>query len=180
MSSAADLLNKPAPDFSLPMLGGGRFVLSDQRGHPVIIHFWSAECPWSRRADLVLLYRQREWEQKKIRVVGIACNVAEPESEIRYEAKLRQLKYPLAFDLSQDITNIYRVQMTPHFWVIDSRGVVRYTGALDDATAEHRAPKVIYLDKAIQAVLEDQTPDPAFVSPYGSAMMRQLPGAGHH
>ena len=42
-------------------------------------------CPWSRRADVLLVYRQLTWEAKGVRVVGVACNANESETEIRYE-----------------------------------------------------------------------------------------------
>ena len=39
------------PDFTLPDLDGTSHTLSDYRGRVVIVNFWSAECPWSERAD---------------------------------------------------------------------------------------------------------------------------------
>jgi len=165
----------PAPDFSLPIIGGGgRQLLSDLRGHIVVVHFWSAECPWSRRADLVIVYRQAKWEKLNVRVLGVVSNANEPESEIRYEAELRRIKYPLVHDYAQDVAATYRVQMTPHFLVLDQRGVVRYTGALDDASASNRLPKTIHLDKAVNAVLAGQPPNPAVTRAYGSPIVRRV------
>lgn len=176
MTSPADLVNRPAPDFALPLIGGGRLGLYDLRGSVVVIHFWSAECPWSRRADLVLVYRQMAWERKNVRIVGVACNANEPESEIKYEAELRRVKYPIALDATQDTTNAYRVQITPHFVVVDPRGIIRYSGALDDTSATSRLPKTIYLDRAVNAVLKEQPPNPALTTPYGLPIVRRVPG----
>jgi alkyl hydroperoxide reductase subunit AhpC len=176
MPATTDLLNKPALDFSLPVIGADeRLVLSNMLGRVVVLHFWSAECPWSRRADLVIVYRYPKWEKSKVSVVGIACNPNETEGEIRYEANARHLPYPVVADFAQDITNSYRVQTTPHFVVIDPQGLIRYTGALDDATANNRLPKTIYLDRAVNAVLRDQLPVPAVTQAYGSAVVRQMP-----
>jgi peroxiredoxin len=170
------LLNKPAPDFALPLLGGnGRVVLSDLRGSIVVLHFWSAECPWSRRADLVLVYRQAKWERHNVKVVGIACNANEPESEIRYEAELRRIKYPIVLDYAQDIVITYKIQMTPHFVVLDQRGVVRYSGALDDAPTVNHLPRIIFLDLAVNALLNGESPNPATTPTYGSAIVRRMP-----
>lgn len=178
MPSANDLINSPAPDFALPIIGGNsRLILSDLRGQCVLIHFWSAECSWSRRADLILVYRQLAWEKLNVRVVGVACNANEPESEIRSEAESRHLKYPLVADYAQDISNAYRVQTTPHFVILDRRGIIRYCGAVDDATAHQRIPKIIYLDRALHAILRDQTPNPATTQSFGSAIVRRTLGA---
>lgn len=176
MALPNDLVNRPAPDFSLPRVGGGRLGLYDLRGSIVVLHFWSAECPWSRRADLVLVYRQVAWERRNVRTVGLACNANEPESEIKYEADLRRVRYPIGLDSTQEVANAYRVQTTPHFVVLDAGGIVRYTGALDDATSTQRLPKTIYLDRAVNAVSKNQPPNPAVTTPYGSALVRRAPG----
>jgi alkyl hydroperoxide reductase subunit AhpC len=178
MASAADLINSPAPDFALPLVGGGgRLVLSDVRGQVTVLHFWSAECPWSRRADLIITYRRLAWERLNIRVVGVACSPSEPEGEIKNEMALRQIKYPVVADYAQDISNTYRVQSTPTFVVMDRRGVVRYIGAIDDATAGHRVPKIIYLDKALEAAAQGQAASPAVTPAYGSALVRRSLGS---
>ncbi|MBI3242756.1 MAG: redoxin domain-containing protein [Chloroflexi bacterium] len=167
-----DLINRPAPDFALPIAGSGRVVLADLRGNVVVLHFWSAECPWSRRADIMIVYRQAAWERKGVRVVGVACSSNEPESEIRYEAGIRHIKYPIALDADQYVANLYKVQITPHFFVLDSRGVIRYTGGLDDVTDKQRMPRKLHLDRAVSALLGNRAPDPAFTPPFGTPIVR--------
>jgi peroxiredoxin len=39
------LVNKPAPDFELPLLDGGQARLSDFLGRPVLLNFWQTTCP---------------------------------------------------------------------------------------------------------------------------------------
>lgn len=53
-------INAPIPDFSLPDTHGQLHHLDDYRGRIVIVNFWSAECPWSERADsqLALILKQ--------------------------------------------------------------------------------------------------------------------------
>lgn len=172
------LLNRLAPDFSLPALRGGRGSLSDFRGQITVINFWSAECPWSRHADVVLVYRRLTWEPKGVRVVGIVSNVNEPETEVLYEAENRGVHYPLLFDFEHKVADLYKAEATPHFFVLDRQGFVRYTGALDDATLEQRQPKIIYLDRAVSALLNNQTPNPAATVPYGCTIVRQIVSDG--
>ena len=111
----SQLINQPAPSFSLPVLGGGRVSLADLRGRIAIINFWSAECPWSRRADLVLLYRHNVWSRAGIKIVGISSTNNEPESELVYEVDVRHIKYPLALDVTHEVARAYKAEMTPHF-----------------------------------------------------------------
>lgn len=160
------------PDFSLPKLGGGRLSLAELRGHIIVLNFWSAECSWSRRADVVLVYRQVLWERKGVRIVGVACNVNESETEIRAEAEIRHVHYPILLDLDQKVANLFRVETTPQFYITDKQGVLRYMGALDDASASHRRPRRLYVDEAVTALLNDKLPNPAITSPYGCAIVR--------
>ncbi|MBI3176587.1 MAG: redoxin domain-containing protein [Chloroflexi bacterium] len=170
------LLDRAAPDFSLPTLNGGRFKLSEHLGHVVIVNFWSAECPWSRRADLVLSYRNKALVAQGIAVIGVASSLNEPEAELRYEADFRRVSYPIAVDSDQNVANHYQAEVTPHFFVVDAKGLIRYIGALDDATAQRRIPRVIYLDQAIAAVLVNRAPNPQTTTAYGSAIVRPVPG----
>ena len=168
------LLDRLAPDFSLSALRGGRVSLSDSRGQIVVVNFWSVECPSSRHADVVLVYRQLTWKPKGVLILGIVSNINEPQSEVHYEAENRGVNYPLLLDPDHKVADLYKAETTPQFFVLDRQGFVRYTGALDDATLEQRRPKTIYLDRAVSAMLDNRAPNPAATAPYGCAIVRQI------
>jgi peroxiredoxin len=167
----SNILNRFAPDFFLPAVGGGRYSLADWRGQIIVLTFWSAECPWSRRADVALVYRQLSWEPKGVRIVGIASNTDEQEAQIRAEAQARHLKYPVLCDLDQNIATAYQAKTTPHFFVTDRQGYVRYCGALDDVTRKGQKPSTIYLDEAVAALLISHPPNPLTTAPFGSPLV---------
>ncbi len=166
----SNLLNRFAPDFMLPAVGGGRFALADWRGQIVVMNFWSAECPWSRRADVALVYRQLSWEPKGVRIVGLACSANETDVQVRSEAEARHLKYTMLYDLNQNVATLYQVRTTPHFFVIDRQGYVRYCGALDDVNRKGQKPSTIYLDEAVSALLANRPPNPLTTAPFGSPL----------
>ncbi len=167
----SSLLNHFAPDFFLPAVNGGRFSLAEWRGQIIVVTFWSAECAWSRRADVALVYRQLAWEPKGVRIVGIASNANEQEAQIRAEAQARHLKYPVLYDADQNIAKVYQAKTTPHFFVIDRQGYVRYCGALDDVTRKGQKPTTIYLDETIAALLINHPPTPLTTAPLGSPVV---------
>ena len=170
----SDLINRFAPDFALPAVNGGRVSLSDFRGAVVVLTFWSAECPWSRRADVLLVYRSATWGARGVQLLGVASNLTETENEIVHELERREVRYPVVLDKEQATANAYKAQTTPQFFVMDKRGIVRYTGALDDATFQQPRPQVLYLDRAVNALIEGKTPDPAITPPYGCAIVRSV------
>ena len=170
----AAIINRAAPDFTLHDLAGTPHTLSTQRGLTLVVNFWSAECPWSRRADAILSYRLAAWSGQGVVIWGIASNASEPESEIRAEMDSRRTPYPVLLDPGNAVADLYGAISTPHFYLVDREGIVRYAGALDDATFRTREPKTFYLDNAINAVLAGRLPDPAETSAYGCAIVRVI------
>ena len=159
-----------APDFSLTDLAGETHNLADERGHVVVLSFWSAVCPWSLRADEELTGLFREW-QPRVTYWSIASNADETTDVMRSAAAERRVGVVL-HDSEQRLADRYGAVVTPHFFVIDPQGVVRYSGALDDVTFRNRTPSRAYLAEAVESVLEGRPPDPAVTPAYGCSLMR--------
>lgn len=162
-------INQPAPLFELPDLEGRIHALRDYRGRIVILNFWSAECPWVERADQALQPLLREWGEQVV-YLPIAANPNESLEEIQQAARQRGLGVVL-LDPEQRAVEAYGAQTTPHFFVIDGTGVLRYQGALDDITFRQRAPRQAYLANAVAAILVGELPRYAQTNPYGCAIV---------
>jgi hypothetical protein len=65
---------------------------------------------------------------------------------------------------------MYGAKATPHFFVIDGDGLLRYSGAFDDVTFRQRTPTHTYLKDAVEAVLRGEAPNPAQTPAYGCAI----------
>jgi peroxiredoxin len=169
----SELLHKRAPEFSLAAVGGGRFKLSEAAGKILVINFWSAECAWSRRADVVLVYRMLTWASKGVLVVGIVSNVTEIDTDIFPEAQRRGVKYPLLLDPGNSVADLYKAYTTPQFYICDAKHTICYAGALDDGDDQHPTAKTIYVDRAVSALLAGKQPDPAATNPFGCPIVRR-------
>jgi hypothetical protein len=75
-------------------------------------------------------------------------------------------------DQEHIVADSYGAQTTPHFFVIDRDGVLRYMGALDDTTFRKREPEKPYLAEAVRAVLAGKLPDPRETPGYGCTIVR--------
>jgi hypothetical protein len=65
---------------------------------------------------------------------------------------------------------MYGAKTTPHMFVIDAAGILRYRGAIDnDPNGKQAAPKN-YVDSAVQALLASSTPNPAETQSYGCSV----------
>jgi len=162
--------HQPAPDFTLLDLQGRPHRLSAQRGVITILNFWSAECPWSERADHLLAEWLGAWGERTARWT-IASNANEPVEMLAQAAAERGLGI-LLHDARQEVADLYRAQTTPHVFVIDEQGILRYQGAVDDVTFRQRTPTRYYLHDAVEALLAGRLPDPAEAPAYGCTVVR--------
>jgi hypothetical protein len=101
----------------------------------------------------------------------IAANANETETQIRAAAAERGLP-GLLRDAHQQVADLYAAQTTPHLFVIDPEGILRYQGALDDVTFRRRTPTVNYVRQAVEALLVGRQPDPDQTPPYGCTIVR--------
>jgi peroxiredoxin len=166
-------INQPAPQFQLPDLEGEEHALVDYRGRIVIINFWSAECPWSEQVDRRLLEFVTPLENE-VALVSIASNANEGLELLSTSAAARVLPLVL-IDSGYRVADRYGAQTTPHFFVLDRDGNLRYQGAFDDVTFRNRIPRLQFLNAAVEALLAGKQPDPSMTKPYGCALVRFAP-----
>jgi peroxiredoxin len=163
-------VGEEAPDFALPDLQGKVHRLSKQRGRLVVVNFWSAECPWAERADQTLLEDLHHWGEA-VQLWPIASNANESPSLVERVASERGLPLVL-LDEDQKVADLYGAQTTPHLFVIDEQGILRYQGAINDVTFRQREPTHYYLREAVEALLAGRQPQTPQTSPYGCAIVR--------
>jgi peroxiredoxin len=157
------------PDFELPDLQGVHRDLSELRGKWVVLNFWSAECPWSQRADQQLAELLPQWGEQVVYWM-IASNANEAEEEIKSAAA--GLPGHVLRDAEHAVADQYSAETTPHFYVIDPQGILRYRGALDDVTFRKREPEVFYLKEAMEALLAGKVPSVETSPGYGCTIVR--------
>lgn len=161
--------NQPAPKFSLRDLEGEAHQVEDYFGKVVILNFWSAECPWAKRADELIKPMLDEWGDDVV-FLAIASNANEDGELLKKEAEKRGLPI-LLHDKDQVVARLYGAITTPHIFVIGKDGVLRYQGAFDDVKFRQPEPTLNYLSQAVNALLAGDMPDPAEISSYGCTVV---------
>ena len=165
-------LHQSAPDFELRDLRGKLHKLSDYRGRIVILNFWSAECPHSRRTDSSLLDSLIRWGDQVV-FLPIASNRNESTQMVEEAAKTRRLPTVL-LDNEHEVADLYEAVSTPHVFVIDPEGILRYRGAVDDV--KFRQPKVtrFFLEEVVEVLLDGQNSNLEETPAYGCAIVREI------
>ena len=165
-------LNAPAPDFELPDLQGVLHKLSDYRGKVVIVNFWSAECPHSERTDRYLLNLLQQWNGDVV-LLSLAANRNESVPVVEEAANARRIPQVL-MDFDHRVADSFEAVTTPHTFVLDQEGVLRYRGAVDDVTFRHRQATRFFLQEAVQALLCGELPPLPETLAYGCTIVREI------
>jgi peroxiredoxin len=164
------LTGQLAPDFSLPDLDGKLHRLAGYQGSILVLNFWSAECPHAGRTDREMQRLQAGWGENVV-VLNVASNANEPLELLRTAASVRGLA-PVLVDQNHVVADRYAAVTTPHVYVIDAQGALRYQGAFDDVTFRRRTPTRAYLQEAVQALLAEQEPPIEQTPAYGCSIVR--------
>ena len=165
-------LNQPAPDFELTDLRGKFHRLSDYRGRIVIVNFWSAECPYSERTDHVMLNSLVEWGEGVV-LLSIAANRNESVEMVKEVTETRNLPMVL-LDREHVVADLYEAATTPHVFVVDHQGILRYRGAVDNVRFRQPKPSRLYLEEVVDALIGGREPALEETPAYGCAIVREI------
>jgi peroxiredoxin len=165
-------INELAVDFELPVLQGNLHKLSDYLGKIVIINFWSVECPHSERTDRDLLRLLERWDGEVV-LLSIAANRNESLQQVEEASKARRIPKVL-IDADQVVADLYQAVTTPHVFVIDSEGILRYRGAVDDVTFRQKKASRFFLEDTVKTLLEGGLPALSETPAYGCSIVREI------
>lgn len=110
-----------APDFTLPMYGGGEVTLSDLRGKVVLLNFWATWCPPCMQElsvvqqEIINRFAGREF-------AFIFASRGDSEEEIAATREKRGFHFPMAMDKDQAVFQRYAKKGIPHNYLIDREG----------------------------------------------------------
>lgn len=121
-----------APDFTVQLLDERTVALSDFRGRPVLINFWTTWCGPCRDEllDFQAVYEQQGGEE---RFVVLAVNNMESRDTVASFAAQMGVTFPVALDPDGRVNfDLYHIQGYPTSILLDPQGVIvaRFQGSL--------------------------------------------------
>jgi len=114
--------------------------------------FLSSECPAVPRYAPRLNRMAKEFGVRGVSFVGVYPNEGETEEGVRDHAKRMGFQFPVALDPGGRIARHFKATHTPQVVVVDAKGTLRYSGAIDSATKQE-TPQHAYLKDALSAVI---------------------------
>jgi len=159
-------IGQHGPDFSLPGVDGKTYSLSEllKEYRAAVVIFSCNHCPYVRAWEGRMMDIQQNYQDKGVIVVAINPNdaVRYPEDDFAHmqqRAQSENFNFLYLRDESQDIARSYGATHTPHVYLLDSNGVLRYRGAIDDNYDDPAAVQHRYLQDALDTVLAGNSPE---------------------
>ena len=129
------------PDFNLQNSYGEEVKLSEFRGQTVILEWTNHGCPFVAKHYKTNNMQNTQTEAKKANVVWLSIISSSPGTQgfvTNEEAnELTRSRNALPSHVLQDsegmVGKAYGAKTTPHMYLIDKTGVLKYQGAIDDA-----------------------------------------------
>ncbi|MDY7110566.1 MAG: redoxin domain-containing protein [Planctomycetota bacterium] len=168
-------VGKPAPQFTLKDTTGTSHSLSDFRGKIVVMQWINPDCPYCRRVVSKGVVEQTLEELKAIDedIVYLAVNSThymDADDTAKY-LKKHELDVPGLIDSDGTVGRLYDARTTPHMFVIDRKGVLRYSGAIDDDVRGTRGDEATnYVVKAVGLIDDGKQVSPDTTRPYGCSV----------
>jgi len=161
-------------DIAFTDIEGTAHTFGDYRGKVVFVHFWSIVCPSEKLAEPRSIELQKAYGDKGVVQIAINANqgelrrAGESYADLKDHVQKAGVNFLVAVDPGNKISDLLGGQTTPHCFVIDKDGVLRYSGALDDDPRGAKgAATTQYVRDAIEAVLAGRPVATPTTKPYG-------------
>ncbi|MDP6479633.1 MAG: redoxin domain-containing protein [Phycisphaerales bacterium] len=183
--SAKAKVGQKAPAFSLSDTDGKQHALKDYAGKIIVLEWFNADCPFSgkdgRRSVHATGRATAVRKQLKIVDPGIvyllvdstAHRKTKPDIIATDKAARTQWKIdaPILIDFDGKVGRAYSAKTTPHMFIIDEAGVLRYEGAFDDNQRNaDRDDTTNYVLAAVKKLKAGEPPSPSHVKSWGCSV----------
>jgi peroxiredoxin len=174
-------VGEPAPPITLIDSTGQTRSLSDYAGKTVVLEWTNHGCPFVKKHYGAGNMQAQQRDATAADVVWLTVNSSAPGKQghvdgagaeaVRTDAKAAQTAYLLDPDGTTGRT--YGAMTTPHMYVIDPAGVLRYAGAIYSIPSADKgdiAKATQYVPQALNELAAGQPISVALTRPYGCAV----------
>lgn len=143
------LVGNPAPDFSVAPVTGAHDELSLKQlhGKVVLVDFWGTFCTPCKSSFPKLQALNAKYAASGLEIVGISEDEAEDKGKIPAFASTFGAKFPIGWDEDRTISQRYQPETMPASFLIDRKGIVRFSHV------GYRAGDEVQIEKEIQDLL---------------------------
>lgn len=118
-------------------LKGELSSISTQEFQATVFLFIAAECPIANRYAPEIGRIYSEYSPKKVQFFRVYIDPLERADEFKKHGEDYNLKMPALLDPNKALVKATGVRVTPEAVVLNSKGVMKYRGRIDDMNIEH-------------------------------------------
>lgn len=172
------VVGKNAPAFALSDMNGKKTDLADFRGKTVVLEWVNHGCPFVKKhyqsGNLPSL--QKEFTGRGVVWLSICSSAEGKQGHMTREAwkavykEKNMASTAVLLDPTGKVGQLYGAKTTPHMFVIDSKGLLVYNGAIDDTPTpdpEDVPGAKNYVRAALENILSGKPVETPSTTPYG-------------
>lgn len=174
-------VGSPAPDFSVTDANGKVHKLSDFKGKFVVLEWYNKDCPYVRKhydsknmqgLQASMTGQGIVWLSVISSAPGKQGHLA-PADALKNASKEGSKATAVLIDDKGTMGKAYGAKTTPHMYLIDPQGVLRYNGAID--SNDSADPKTIatsenYIARAVASAQKGEKIAKETSKPYGCSV----------
>ncbi len=147
-----------APAFSLVNAADGKTVaMKPADGNLKVVVFTCNGCPYAKAFEPRIIELAKQFQSKGVKFYAVNPNDdaqydVETLANMKSRAAEKEYPFPYLKDGDSKVAAAYGARVTPHVYVVDGNGVVRYKGYVDDS-AKPADRKTTGLTDALGALL---------------------------
>jgi len=178
---AAPEIGKPAPAFTAVDSNGKSHALADFKGKTVILEWTNDGCPYVKKHYNAGNMQKIQKDLTADGAVWLSVISSAPGKQGHVDGKgandltksRNAAPTAVLLDPKGTIGRAYEAQTTPHMYVIDGKGILRYMGAIDDKPSTDVATIAgarNYVREAVAAVKAGKPVEVTATDPYGCSV----------
>lgn len=112
-----------APDFTLSTLDGGQVTLSELKGSPVMLTFWTTGCS---ACIYQMSFLETAHNEAGNNVEFLNIDIGESSYQVQATVDYYGFSLPVAIDSDETVSEAYNIFYTPTNIILDEDGIIRY------------------------------------------------------
>ncbi len=164
-------LGSKVSDFNLTDVKGNTVSYSALKGKLTVVTFVATKCPISNDYNERMKAVYNDYVSRGVKFIFVNSNLSEPAAEVADHAQKNGFAFQVYKDPDNAVADRFGAQVTPEAFVIDSNGVIRYHGYIDDSRNPERIQKQ-GLRMALDAVMAGRQVEPAETKAFGCTIKR--------
>ena len=181
VAQSAVKVDQAAPQFGLVNTAGEKVNLADYKGKYVVLEWTNHLCPYVKKhyESNNMQGLQKKYTEQDVVWLSIISSAPGKQGHVsadkadKLTSERGAAPTHVLFDPDGDVGKMYAAKTTPHMYIIDPQGTLRYAGAIDSIKSANPADIAKadnYLDMGMRALLSGEEVEKKLTPPYGCSV----------